>query len=60
MGKRGRGLKFWGGKSFFFKMRVGKKIKIAGNFIHPCVWGIPSPLTQNIWAILFRITDKID
>ena len=35
MGKRERGLKFWGRKSNFFKIEGGEEYKIAGNFIHP-------------------------
>ena len=31
----GRGRKLWGRKSRFKKLVVGKKIKVAGNFILP-------------------------
>ena len=35
MGKRRRGLKFWGRKSKFFKMRLGKNIKLQGTLYTP-------------------------
>ena len=64
MGKRGRGLKFWGRKSNFSKMRLGKNINLQGTLYTPDIIlikvGYCQGMSQIAALLLMYLNSDVD